>query len=454
MAISNTEAQKLRDKFKRSLKGEPPAPLPSDFSLDGLAEAVKRVDLVYVNKSLSKALREGVLQPCDLWDEDSGSDMHTTLGHAKYGNTSAGASEKPRQLFNAWEAMAKMGMAQQAAKEIETAADGFGPSLTATQLARKAFLDSVGRYAGLEYHDLEIGNNPAPGIHRIGFRLNQIANWQGDVLENAAHPVDVNEQDPENEGDLMRVRLGDHGYVEMLTGSYYDDERTHDYTMGVFTIGQTADALSRFIQTRRPLVEIESFFLDAKNDAAAMVTKIEAGMPVDVRSENSYQSQRALSMACSFQNEDAIVELLKRHANPSRGPGETHSPLGCLLDSSKGHNVFWSTGKEEEQTLKERETGMRCLKHLIDAGANVSELASNFRDATPLMIACRYRNTEVFSMLLKAGADTQVKNSKGVDVFEYAREHKADNICALLDGWKATQAIERSMPKKNTNQPT
>jgi hypothetical protein len=57
-------------------------------------------------------------------------------------------------------------------------------------------------------------------------------------------------------------------------------------------------------------------------------------------------------------------------------------------------------------------------------------------------------------LLLKAGADTQVKNSKGLDVFAYAREQKADNICALLDGWKANQAIERSVYTKNTNHPT
>ncbi len=72
---------------------------------------------------------------------------------------------------------------------------------------------------------------------------------------------------------------------------------------------------------------------------------------------------------------------------------------------------------------------LNAVKVLIEYGSNVNELSNDF---TPLMLAARYNRIDIVEILLKNGADINVKNEKGFTAIKYAELSNATASLSLL----------------------
>ena len=68
----------------------------------------------------------------------------------------------------------------------------------------------------------------------------------------------------------------------------------------------------------------------------------------------------------------------------------------------------------------DREERFEVVYHLLDRGANPNVADNN--KLTPLFWAVRMRRPELVTALLNKGADITVRDSRGKDVFEYAKD--------------------------------
>jgi ankyrin repeat protein len=69
------------------------------------------------------------------------------------------------------------------------------------------------------------------------------------------------------------------------------------------------------------------------------------------------------------------------------------------------------------------------VKKLLEYGANVDEKSNGL---TPLMIAARYNQVEIISLLLEKGADVKAKDEKGITALKYAEASNAKDAAVVL----------------------
>jgi xanthine/CO dehydrogenase XdhC/CoxF family maturation factor len=471
MAIDPQKADELAGKFKSARKTGP-EPLPAHLPCSHLKEAVVRKDLDYIQRCISKAVADGTLCANDLkgqggpgivLNQDFSNARHRALMDA---STVGSTSSKPWALFNAWGLMAEMGMHEVAAREALNDPQGLGASTQAVQESLRLFNGSADKYQPRrEWRHTESTNSLPEGVHRIGFHAKASCNWDGEKIEDSIEPLDP--EDDSNIGNrLMRIRLGSFAYLEVGSGSYYDDENHHDYTNGQLFVSASQEKMTAFIQARPRLFDVEMFLFNARHDTPALLAQLEAGMPADVVTDHTHSPRRALSAACDGHNLDSIQALLQAGANPSRLPGEHQSPLSSLLDGSLAHDAFVEHQPRDQRdgfkpsqendpqsaVTHNNPRSLGCLHELIAHGVNVDEIGNDYRQLTPLMMACKMGNVEVFSSLLKAGAQTEPVIG-AQDIVAFAKERKADKILTFLDAHKASRMIDAVHAKKNTHQP-
>ena len=68
--------------------------------------------------------------------------------------------------------------------------------------------------------------------------------------------------------------------------------------------------------------------------------------------------------------------------------------------------------------MRHSQKNMRCIKALVDAGADVN--AKNFKLVTPLMFAAGINDIETMKILIENGADIEHKNKDGERALEFA----------------------------------
>lgn len=69
------------------------------------------------------------------------------------------------------------------------------------------------------------------------------------------------------------------------------------------------------------------------------------------------------------------------------------------------------------------------VKKFIEYGVDVNEISNDY---TPLMIAARYNRADIVAMLLKAGADTKVRNTRGMTALKVAEQFNAEDAAQVL----------------------
>jgi len=69
------------------------------------------------------------------------------------------------------------------------------------------------------------------------------------------------------------------------------------------------------------------------------------------------------------------------------------------------------------------------VKKLIEYGASVHEKCNGM---TPLMIAARYNQSEIITLLLKSGANVKEKDERGLTALRHAEASNAKEAAVLL----------------------
>jgi ankyrin repeat protein len=72
---------------------------------------------------------------------------------------------------------------------------------------------------------------------------------------------------------------------------------------------------------------------------------------------------------------------------------------------------------------------LATVKKFIGYGSDINETSN---DMTPLMIAARYNQVEIISLLLANGANVTTTNTKGFSALKYAKLSNANEAVALL----------------------
>jgi ankyrin repeat protein len=102
-----------------------------------------------------------------------------------------------------------------------------------------------------------------------------------------------------------------------------------------------------------------------------------------------------------------------------------------LLDRGADANIKLPEGYSPLLVLAESGGVAEAATLLLDYGAKVD--APNEKKITPLMAAAYSGNTEVARVLLKHGADRNLKSSAGKTALDYAREKSYEDIVKLLE---------------------
>jgi len=76
---------------------------------------------------------------------------------------------------------------------------------------------------------------------------------------------------------------------------------------------------------------------------------------------------------------------------------------------------------------------IETVKKLIELGTDVNEKSNGM---TPLMIASRYNRVEIVELLLKNGANINLKDSKGKTALQHAERSNAKETVAVLKAYK------------------
>lgn len=73
------------------------------------------------------------------------------------------------------------------------------------------------------------------------------------------------------------------------------------------------------------------------------------------------------------------------------------------------------------------------VKKMVEFGSDVNEKSNGM---TPLMIASRYNRVEIVELLLKNGANINLKDSKGKTALQHAERSNAKETVAVLKAYK------------------
>lgn len=437
---------------------------PVEDPMASLLEATQKNNPKSMGQWIAKALAAGVLSPGDLTGGNvaksaeipvmprhsapaiSMHDIRIKAIHMKTQGTVG-----PSNALQAWEICQRLGCVPTVLEEMAQTNNGTSRLLHSVLAANQAFMQGIPRGVKVELEELAYAKSPPAGVYRIGFRIDVVPHFPGLAIEQCEDPRALAGDD--EAVNLLRQRLSPTGYVEMCECSYYDDERNNGYSVGVLSVALTPEIMEDFVASRRPLADVEAFFIQAKGSAKDMQTSISGGMPFDVTREHVPVSGRALTAACSGLNDLSVRILIDLGANPSRDKAELLSPLGAILSSSVGRDALDPSPSSivvPAQHQANRFSAWRCLDLLVAAGADLNEEAVGYKKLNPLALACELENIELITYLLKHGADPCVKNGDGNDLFEFAKKRNRVEVLALLDGWRAGQAVDEAIEKSRT----
>ena len=133
----------------------------------------------------------------------------------------------------------------------------------------------------------------------------------------------------------------------------------------------------------------------------ALQVVISHGLGIDVNATNK-KNATALMIACKgMRKKDAINVLLNAGANP---------------------NIADADGDTWLHYAAQRYEGPEILQAIISYGVNVDINATNKKNVTALMTACRNQHKDSINVLLNAGADPKLVDADGNAWFHYAAQ--------------------------------
>ena len=155
-------------------------------------------------------------------------------------------------------------------------------------------------------------------------------------------------------------------------------------------------------------IMIASILYDNDRYKALICRFIMAGC--DVNYENK-EGKTALSMACMTGNEQIVKGLLTYDAKPTiyTGMGPIHFCVNRSVSNRK-----------------------KCLNHLISAGVDVNMIDTKY-GKTALMFAVENKLMWAIEILLKAGANTKIKNFRGKTIGHHMCNEKTLELFPDLD---------------------
>lgn len=162
---------------------------------------------------------------------------------------------------------------------------------------------------------------------------------------------------------------------------------------------------------------------------------IEKGADINAQDKNGIT---ALMNAASYGKSDVVRILIDNCADVGlKGNGgetaqllaelQNHNHIVTIIKAAKRKRV---SQKELWEAVKNGELST-VKKALKDECANVNQRNAN--DETMLMIAAQQGNGDIVSLLLKNGADTNLKNKEGLTALELAKQNNHEEIIETLN---------------------
>ncbi|MBN1518352.1 ankyrin repeat domain-containing protein [Candidatus Sumerlaeota bacterium] len=142
------------------------------------------------------------------------------------------------------------------------------------------------------------------------------------------------------------------------------------------------------------------------NDAALLMINY-PNAPLDHQNQSQYTP---LHLAAMLRNEDTVAALLEKGANPNIKNIHNHTPFSLAVDENDAGIVRLFIEKSKSPDLNV-ETNERL---------------------TPLHHAVLHKNAEIVKLLLEAGAETEVHDTKGRTPLDIAKEMNDVKIIALF----------------------
>lgn len=340
-----------------------------------------------------------------------------------------------RFAFFSWRIISEIGLLNTVMNEFQQSSSRESPTFDLFFESSRYFLESFSSIIKCNLHSIH-NSSPSPGIYRLNFELDANIDWK---IENIETIKLENDDDDDHDDDKTRKefrnRLSPVTYIEAEEYSYYDDSSTTFYTSGLLTLAKDREALDSFLSHQRSIESLNCFLQSARLHTPSMIDIIDSGMPVDIEKHISRYSIRAITAAAEQFNTHSIDELLSLGASPNRQPNEVYSPIGAIIKNVR----FFQYGHANLENINV--DGIACIEKFLSAGADINEAASVFTGDTALNLACYAGNTELAAFLLRHGANPNIQNGSCNDTFDLARKFDNKNLLALLDGWRANEAI-------------
>lgn len=128
------------------------------------------------------------------------------------------------------------------------------------------------------------------------------------------------------------------------------------------------------------------------------------------------KNQTALYAAVLKDREDLVQKLLEKGANPNIADGDGAYPLS--------------------EAVVRKSANPQIVKRLLDGGANVNAQEAN--KATALIYAASNKQIspqtrlEIVQMLINKGADVTIKDEKGKNALDWAKQNRNDDMFEIL----------------------
>ena len=133
---------------------------------------------------------------------------------------------------------------------------------------------------------------------------------------------------------------------------------------------------------------------------------------------------------------DALLRSPKTDVNSANAAGETPLMMAALRGNLVQARALVARGAHIDRDgwtpLHYAATGpsTELVAYLLDKGATIDARSPN--GTTPLMMAARYGNPASAQLLLERGADKRLRNQRGLDAADFAKEVKRDDLAARL----------------------
>jgi hypothetical protein len=162
---------------------------------------------------------------------------------------------------------------------------------------------------------------------------------------------------------------------------------------------------------------------------AAVAELLDLGLNVNAKDSVGWT---ALMMASLEGLPDVAETLLRRGANPNirsdKGETALFIAAGCFIVRTKA-DLVKERGFDGDMRLRQLGAPQRIVKSLIRAGAAVDVATSDRR--TPLMNASMLGWTDVVRVLINAGANVKVKDTRGRTAIDYANPSEISLVSLL-----------------------